>query len=118
MKNLQEQIQHQKKLMNIISKSDVDTAGTWSPKTLVSHSQGKKMYVLDDGRYVEVEKEPSRRYSSKYYTTRHKADSLVYLFPEDAERINDLINQAKELESQAKILRQQAKDELDISSSK
>lgn len=95
--------------INIIKKSDIDDTGTWSADILTNKAAGKFMYLMKDGRYVKIDKVPGKRYLSGMHN-RHSADYIEYMTPETAEAINELLDQARDLERQAKELRRQAKE--------
>jgi hypothetical protein len=97
---------------NVINKSDIDDAGTWSAEILTNRADGKFMYLMKDGKYVKIDKVPSKRYLSGMHN-RHMANYIEYMTPETVESINDLLTQARDLERQAKELRRQAKEMID-----
>ena len=98
--------------MRIVNKSDVDDTGTWSAEILTNRADGKFMYLMKDGKYVKIDKVPSKRYLAGMHN-RHMADYIEYMTPETAESINDLLIQARDLERRAKELRRQAKEMID-----
>ena len=95
--------------INIINKSDLDKTQTWSADILTNKNDGKFMYLMKDGEYVEIDKVPNRRYKTGR-DQRHSADYVEYMTPETAKEVNSLLSLAKDLESQAKELRRQAKE--------
>jgi hypothetical protein len=93
--------------LNIVKKSDLDDAGTWSADVLSRKSEGKNIYTYSDGVFTKRENKPLKRGVSRHGGSRTE---VFYLFDEQAEQANDLIRQSRELEQQAKELRQQAKN--------
>ena len=89
--------------LNIVKKSDLDDAGTWSADVLSHKSEGKNIYTYSDGVFTKRENKPLTRHGGS-------RTEVFYLFDEQAEQANDLIRQSRELEQQAKELRQQAKN--------
>ena len=104
---LHEDIERNKSLMNIVKKSDLDNAGTWSADVLSRKSEGKNIYTYSDGVFIKREKKPLKRGVERHGGGRTE---IFYLSDEQAKQANDLITQSRELEKQAKDLRQQAKD--------
>jgi len=89
--------------LNIVKKSDLDDAGTWSADVLSHKSEGKNIYTYSDGIFTKRKNKPFSRHGGS-------RTEVFYLFDEQAEQANDLIRQSRELEQQAKELRQQAKN--------
>lgn len=104
---LHEDIERNKVLMNIINKSDMDDAQTWSADVLSRKTAGKNMYTYIDGVFTKRETRPLER-----GTIRHggKRKELLYLSDEQASQANELLKQSRDLEREANKLRQQARD--------
>lgn len=104
---LHEDIERNKSLMNIVKKSDLDNAGTWSADVLSRKSEGKNIYTYSDGVFTKRDNKPLKRGTPRHGGSRTE---IFYLSDEQAGQANDLIKQSRDLERQAKSLRQQAKD--------
>jgi hypothetical protein len=95
--------------VNIVKKSDIDDLGTWDPEILVNKKEGNYLYIMKDGKYVKIKKVPSKKPLSGK-DNRHKNNYAEFMKPETAQKINDLLGQANELEKQVEKLKQKAKD--------
>ena len=104
--NLQEDINRNKELMNIVSLSDLNDAGTWSPNALVRAKEGRGIYTYDKGKFVKRDREPEERNN---WSWGHKPKEVFYLTIEEAETVNSLISRAKELEMESKQIRSEIK---------
>lgn len=105
--NLQEDINRHKELMNIVTLSDLNKAGTWSPNALVRAKNGRQIYTYDNGQFVKRDKEPNERAP---WSFGYKPKDVFYLTSEEAYMINQMIVRARELEAEAKKLRADIKD--------
>lgn len=101
--NLQEDINRNKKLMNIVKISDLTKSGDWDARRHSRSEKGINMYRLDNGVLKKIDKQPNTKIG--YHTTI----DVFYLTDMEFERANNLLINARELESQAKELRQSAK---------
>ena len=84
MKNLEEQINRTKDLINIVKLSDLRDAGTWSPRTMNYLKDGALKYYYIDGKF----------------TTEHpggkKEPKVFFLTPKSADVLNKRIELTKQ----------------------
>ena len=108
MKNLNEDINRQKDLMNIVSLSDLQDAGTWSSEILTRKKEGREIFTLENGKLSKREKEPKLR-GSRSPGWGYKQKDIFYLTPNEAESVNGMLEMIREYESKVKELRKQIK---------
>jgi predicted RNA-binding protein (virulence factor B family) len=103
--NLQEDIERNKILMNIAKFSDLTKSGDWDARRHTRNEKGVFMYTKDNstGLLKKRDQQPNRKmgYNSKI--------EVYYLTDREAEKVNEILSQAIELESKAKELRQMAR---------
>jgi len=66
MKNLQEDIDRTKDLINIVNLSDLQDSGTWSPITMTKLKDGALKYYYVDGKFTTKHPEGSKNYELFY----------------------------------------------------
>jgi len=92
-----------------IQSNDSILEKTWSPRDIIRNKDNVFMYLKKDGLYTKIDRLPQKRFSFSWHTN-HLADSVIWLSPENADRVNQLLREAQSLEAQAKKLREEAKN--------
>lgn len=101
--NLQEQIDRNKELMNIVKFSDLTKSGHWDARMHARQEKGINMYKIENGTLKKIDKQPNKKIGY------HTSPDVFYLTDKEFERANDLLIRARELEFEAKDLRNAAK---------
>lgn len=89
--------------INIVKFSDLTKSGDWDARRHGREEKGIHMFKMDNGLLKKIDKQPNTKIGY------HKSVDVFYLTDKEFERANNLLIKAKELESQAKELRDSAK---------